>query len=104
MKTVPPSHDFKQNYWGHAIYVKEIRDDGRNLAVHGISRAVKNDDVVLLSDGQTYRVTAQVMWGNPKDAWEAQLSLVEEAKQDAEDFPLGPACDLSGEGGCEACS
>lgn len=20
-----------------------------------------------------------------------------------EDFPLGPACDLSGEGGCEAC-
>lgn len=27
----------------------------------------------------------------------------DDATSEPEDFPLGPACDLSGEGGCEAC-
>lgn len=39
-------------------------------------------------------IAQQEYWGDGSDG----------SCEDSDDFPLGPACDLSGEGECESCS
>lgn len=65
----------------------------------------KKDDALKLAIKQLEADEAYIMCmgGNGNQQREAAAACREALTADDNDFPLGQACDLSGEGTCEAC-
>jgi hypothetical protein len=64
--------DVRQNRWGHAIYARAVGPAG--LQVDGcLTPLPRRGDLIVAPNAHLYRVREVRPWGNPGDAFDAEL-------------------------------